>query len=556
MKATIERAQRTRRQKKTLLCASVLKTGAMVALLASASCMAFREAEDRILRNKNLIKQHNDGLQAELEENKDKSRQIVRYENAIWIGDTARAFRNSTRPLPSKILDQRQVTLVTALPVDLQTAAYKIKEVTGLKVYVEQERTQAASIAVSPPSHKILYDGDLRGLLNAVAHAFDAHWIYDGGEDTITFTRFITKTFDFYAPPNTISTSAAVSSGGGGGGGDGAAADGGDGGGGGGGSASISFDQSASLNEWEDIQAAIQNLLPANSNISLSPSIGKITVTTTPAVMRKVAAIIKERNDYFTEQIHLGVQIIEFTLNSEDNYGLNLENLNAAEIIMKIFDLSGIGLTSFSLATGALIEGGTAANTITYQGSGQGTDAGGTRDSFISALSTYGNVGILTTADTRTRNGKPTPIQSTQTRAYLASVQTTVQGDQAGTQVTNYTPGEVTTGIFMTLRPRILDRERVQVDISLNIDTFLSIESFGTGENAVQQPETATQSFMQETIIPNGHTFIMAGFERKTDRTDRRGTGHPDNIILGGQRFGRTERSMVIILVTPTIIKS
>ena len=525
---------------KSFFSKSLISVG--VLCIGLTGCLALNAADDTTERHKNIIRQKRDVLQQDLQAQ--KKREIVTYVDKIWLGDTPRPFTNSRRQLPIKILGEKQVTLVTALPVDLKEVSKKIHIISGIKVEVEGNSAPPLASALQQSRQKIRYDGDLEGLLNVVADSFNAHWIYNDVSDTIYFTQMVTRIFDFYAPPNMISVSSSVSSGGGGGEG----GEGGEGGGGGGGAGSISYSQSSSFDEWEDIQAAITNILPQNSRISLSKSTGKITITTSPRVMERVAEIIRKRNEYFTKQIHLGVQVLEFTVTGTDAFGVNLRNFNLGAFL-QVALRNTLGFDVFSLATGNLGLPDNA-NSFTY------TPRGGAANSsaVISALSTYGKVSILTTADTRTRNGKPTPIQSTSTRGFLESVQTTTADD--GTQTTNFTPGSITTGFFMNVRPRVLDRERVQVDMSVAINTLNRIVSFGSGDTAVQQPDTSTQSFTQETIIPNKSTLIISGFERASNEVDRGGSGHPDNFLLGGRRTADIRRSMIIILITPTIVKS
>ena len=525
---------------KSFFSKSLISVG--VLCIGLTGCLALNAADDTTERHKNIIRQKRDVLQQDLQAQ--KKREIVTYVDKIWLGDTPRPFTNSRRQLPIKILGEKQVTLVTALPVDLKEVSKKIHIISGIKVEVEGNSAPPLASALQQSRQKIRYDGDLQGLLNVVADSFNAHWVYNDVSDTIYFTQMVTRIFDFYAPPNMISVSSSVSSGGGGGEG----GEGGEGGGGGGGAGSISYSQSSSFDEWEDIQAAITNILPQNSRISLSKSTGKITITTSPRVMERVAEIIRKRNEYFTKQIHLGVQVLEFTVTGTDAFGVNLRNFNLGAFL-QVALRNTLGFDVFSLATGNLGLPDNA-NSFTY------TPRGGAANSsaVISALSTYGKVSILTTADTRTRNGKPTPIQSTSTRGFLESVQTTTADD--GTQTTNFTPGSITTGFFMNVRPRVLDRERVQVDMSVAINTLNRIVSFGSGDTAVQQPDTSTQSFTQETIIPNKSTLIISGFERASNEVDRGGSGHPDNFLLGGRRTADIRRSMIIILITPTIVKS
>ncbi len=517
--------------------------------LAMPACVATEYAEDTIEKHKDLTLLKRQELLEELDSY--KKRKISTYADRIWIGDAPRLLKNSTRPLPDSIRAARDFTLITAVPVDLTTITRKLSELTGISTVPELD---AATPQGQMVQASVRYaGGDLQGLLDEVAQSFSAHWLYREADKEIVFIQTITRIFDFYAPPNQVTTSNSISnSGGASGGGTDGGGTGDTGGTGstgtGSSSTSTSISQNATFNEWEDIERSLTNILPRNSRLSLSPSTGKITVTTTPRAMRQIAELIHARNAYFTEQIHLAVQVLEVGISGEDAYRLNFQNIDIGQFLASTLGASVRGLT-FNSIGGAFAQPNIG-STFTYNDAeNNGVNA------VITALSTFGRVSVLTTANTRTRNGKPTPIQSTVNTAYLARRSTTTDS-QTGTIMTEIIPGQVSSGFFMRVRPRILDRERIQIDLAVTIDTLNEIRPFGSGAEQVQQPETTSRSFTQETIVPNRSTLVISGFEQKRNSANRRGTGHHDNLLLGGNRDASTGRTVIIILVTPTLIKA
>ncbi len=491
---------------------------------ALISCAAIREADEKFARHQQSAIDYADQLAQEIAAY--QARRLTTVSDKIWIGGAPGAFAHSQKPLPESIRRHHDVSFTAPAPVSLAEAANMLADITGLAILPE-----AGSESVPPAPFR--YRGALPQLLDALAASFGIHWAYDENANSIYLTRFLTRVFEFYAPPGQIETAASVTSD--------SAEDSSEER-----NISSSFRQSITTNEWENIAGVIKSALPEDSAIHLSPATGTITITTTPRAMRHASNIIRERNLYFTRQIHLAVQVLEVIISSEDKYGLDLTSLNASDLVKKAFgsnlDLNGLQIINdnrFAAAAGIVYDNGTA-------------DTPSTLKSAFDALSTLGKVSIFTTINTRARNGRSTPVQSQRSRSYLAEVRTTT--NEHGI-TTDYIPDSFATGFFMNVRPRILAQEKIQLDMAISIDSLNELKSFGAAGTQIQQPDISTQSFTQETIIPNHATLVISGFEREENDGQKAGTFTPGFFGLGGAQEARNSRTMLVVLVTPTIIK-
>jgi type IVB pilus formation R64 PilN family outer membrane protein len=258
-----------------------------------------------------------------------------------------------------------------------------------------------------------------------------------------------------------------------------------------------------------------------------------------------------------SKQVALSVQVLSVTL---DDNGSMTNNIGV------LFRGSKFGA---ALGTGAQSNADPLAGVI---GNLSGTSPGfgwailngqlnGT-NSVVTALSQNGKVSVVTTASLTTVNGAPVPLQVVNRRGYLASVATTqLSGTSGGTapgSQSTLTPGEVTTGFNLQLVPRILKDGNLILQYGVAISELVGsqdgFETFTSSGNTIQLPNVNMRNFVQQSIVPNGATLVLAGFEQVRAADKRSGLGHPDFFQLGGSRSATNHREVIVILITPTLL--
>ncbi len=423
---------------------------------------------------------------------KKRARTLTRYVDEVWLGDRPKFFMRGQQNLPDKIKRQRGLVFVSAVDLDIRLIASRISEMTGIPVQVRGSHIRNIKLIKRA---RLNYRGSLIGLLNVVANSFEASWSYDVKSRSLMFTRLMTRAFNFYAPPDETAFATPVVKTG---------------------EAKPRF---LKAEAWRRIKRILTDVMPSGSRANISPEAGKITVTTTPPAMERVAQLIRVHNQYFTREVHLNVQVISFDL-KDDLGAANRRRLNLPTL------LKAAGLDSQKMPTDKSED-----KKKLSQIELMNVDIG----LIIAALRKIGKVSVLTITDTQTRDGKVTPISMTSQQAYLP------RPEEVSTNETN-APTTITTGFSMRVRPRILPRARVQLDMSMSLRVLDQIKSLGADNNRVQIPEISTNSWAQETIIPNRATLLVAGFEH------------------GGQKVGAARnqnalRALMIVLITPTIIE-
>lgn len=406
-----------------------------------------------------------------------------------------------------------------------------------------------------PPAHGaaspgrgayIVYrDGDLKGLLDMAAAHFGVSWKYIDG--AIEFHHVDTRTFQVNAVPGesalTANVGSSSSAGVEGTAGAGAAI-----GTGGQGGASVGATPSGNaqntavrsqLSVFASLEKSVGSMLSPHGNVVSSPATGTLTVTDTPAILARVEKFIERENRTLARQVLINVTVLAVSLTNEDNYGVNWDlvftELSRRYGIKNTFS-GGQDGTSFSASV---------LNTSSSKLAGSSM--------LINALSTQGRVRKETSASVAALNHQPVPVQVVRQTAYLKSSQTTISANVGSS--TSLTPGLVTSGFTMMVLPSVLDNGTVILQFSTDISTLRrlnTVSSTGaTGGSQIQTPEIDTRNFLQRVAMKSGQTLVVSGFEQLEGGTERQGVGTPSNFALGGGVAARSNKDVIVILVTP-----
>ena len=165
--------------------------------------------------------------------------------------------------------------------------------------------------------------------------------------------------------------------------------------------------------------------------ISSSASSGTVTVTANSSTMRKVERLINEQNNRFSQQITVNVKVLNIALSDQDKYATDINGLDLSNDFWNAgFNRSGaggVGDLAFTLLKPTSLAG---------------------VNGVIDALSTRGDVSVVTSSNATTLNNIPTPVQVANTKGYIKSI--TVESSDEGT-TTTVENDTVTTGFNMQL---------------------------------------------------------------------------------------------------------
>lgn len=256
---------------------------------------------------------------------------------------------------------------------------------------------------------------------------------------------------------------------------------------------------------------------------------------------------VVERLDVMPMQVHIEAQVVEVALNDELRYGVNWFIENGGQ--------QAFGLPSLSLRDNPSLP----RNWSTFGGNiiGTGSNPGAMWTLFkndaaaiISALDEVTDLRLLQTPSVFVRNNAEAEF-NVGSRIPVSSVSINpIAGSNNAISQVQY----LDTGIILKVRPRITQDGTVFLDIAQEVSSPLGDpDEFGN-------VRIDTRYLKTEAAVQTGETVMLAGLI--TDGTTRGSTGLPglSRIPVVGALFGqqrtRTERTEVVILLTPTIVRS
>jgi type IVB pilus formation R64 PilN family outer membrane protein len=463
------------------------------------------------------------------------------------------AVGGGARPINVGVPQQAASSVVANAPSDIQSAINQLSNAPGSTVAAGNSFTYLDSS--SPLEMKITYTGRLSGLLDLVGSHFNVGWKHTNGR--IVFSRVITRTFDL----PTLGASQELEFNLHGGSSSGSAS-GGSSAGGSGSQTTSQIDQKAAVkaafDPWKSIDNSLKQIIGNAGRYDVSPSTGTITVTASPAVMQRVGDYVETMRALLSKQVAMSVQVLNVSLSSEDKFDNNVSVLFRGSKLGGAVGNGGTVTSSdpLSAVTSQLGPSAPGMGWAILSGKFAGSNA------VVDALSQNGRVSVVTTASLTTVNGAPVPLQVVNRRGYLAQI--TVQ--QAATTTTagttgvfeQLTPGEVTTGFNMQLLPRILKDGNLSLGYSISVSELVGAQNgfdvFSSGGNQIQLPNVNMRNFVQQSIVPNGSTLVLAGFEQVRATENKTGMLNPDFFQLGGGRDAKNAREVIVILITPTLL--
>lgn len=380
---------------------------------------------------------------------------------------------------------------------------------------------------------KVSYQGTLSGFLDNISSYYGVSWRYDG--TAIIVSRYETRTFVIEAMSGSSTFSDGISGGGGG-------SSGGSGGGGGStiaGSLDSQSKMDGKIDSWAELQETVNTILAGVGTVKAAPSSGTVTVITTPEIMRSVAQFIEQENARSTRQVAVTIELFTLSLDDSENITTNVN------LIYKNLGYSQ-GIGGISALTPTAEAGNTfGVNIISPTSKWNGSRA------LIQALSSLGKVSRVARFPLTTLNNRPTTRRIGRDITYVAqrSTTTTSGTDSASETIT---PGTVGEGFQLQVTPRILGDGRIIVQMSLSVTDLIQLKEFGKGtDSEIQLPETANRIFVQQALLQNGDTLVLAGFDQDQQSATNTGMLNPFNILFGGTVAAADTRELLFLTVTP-----
>ncbi|MCL2473911.1 MAG: hypothetical protein FWF23_03285, partial [Alphaproteobacteria bacterium] len=460
------------------------------------------------------------------------------------------------------------VTLVSASPMSLEEITQAVSAQTGIPVRLNAARPAARPATPQPPlaggpqitppaaaaagasasEMPISYEGSLSGLLDRLSAFFSVSWRYDGS--SIVISRFDTRVFVMEAMPGTHEINDAMED-------EDAETSDSSSSASGASSTKNTLKQNSStkisLKYWEELDAVIKLIIGGNGQSLISPTMGTITVTTTPDLMQTVADYLNKENKRLGRQIAINVKTYVVRMTDGEDFGVQF-----SATLGKVVD--NMGRIATYASAGTPIPAGTAAGALSMAL----IDSSRVKASaIIEALSSIGNTAQIAEFTVTTMNNRPVARRVGTDTDYIRSVERDQTTSLTNSGVMSYTPviASVREGFSIQLTPRLMDDGRMLLQYSMGLTGLREMKQIDFQISAeeslpIQLPTTDRRIFIQQSMLRSGQTLVIGGVDIGNTVMNRDGVGTPNNFLLGGGLHGANEKFMMVIALTPQVMDS
>ena len=468
----------------------------------------------------------------------------------------------SVAPAVPSFLKQK-IVYHSAVSVPLNSVTSYVTDETGVPIDISalsNSSTLGLSLGGVYPKISVNYSGSLAGMLNVLSDDAGAFWKISDGK--IVFYRSVTKTFWLISLPHKSTDVSSVSSisgsggasGGGMGGGMGmsggmsGSGQGGFGGASGGSSENssmggISAENTYKTDSWAGIEKTAK-IIAGTARIAVDPTSGSITVTGSPAQVKRVQSWVKNLNTYYGQEVEVQMHVYNVQLSSEDNYGFS-----PSVIYKAVNGTTGFNVTSLSVPNVQGL-GNPAVFDIAKTNSTTTTPYNGTTAA-VNALSSLGHVVQVYAQTQVTTNGHPTVLQTGNSISYLYSVSNLATANVGSSST--LTPGVINTGLTTVVMPKIIGGA-IHLGVTLTNSNLVSITSASSNGSTIQTPDVNSTSIEQSVLLHPGDALLLTSLRGEKGSSTHNGTGSPLNPLLGGGFDAQTSKTLIAVVITAKVL--
>ncbi|HBA8910811.1 TPA: hypothetical protein J1240_004434 [Escherichia coli] len=380
----------------------------------------------------------------------------------------------------------------------------------------------------------INYTGPLSVFLNKIASHFDLSWQYIDGQ--ILISGYEARIFSISTLPNKVQTTNSITSSDSGSGSGSSSGSSGSGDGVGSTNQNITLD--ISYDFWKDLDSELKMLIGNDGEYYVSQSTSSVLVKTSPSMMKKVAEYLDNLNKKLERQVSVDVQVYSVSVDDSSKFSLTLNAL-----LKHNGGILGSVNSDFGSSSGTTLAGF------------WNNDGNQDNSALMSALESTGNVSTVTSSVVTTMSGQPVPVLVGNERTYVSEVGTTLNNN---TSTTSASTDTITSGFLMNLLPRIMDNGNILLQYNITLSSLVGAnDGFNNATvsgTIIQLPDVDKRSFIQSSMLKNGSTLVLAGYEQKRNEVSDQGVGTPGFKLLGGSRNGSKTRDIMVICITPRVI--
>lgn len=361
------------------------------------------------------------------------------------------------------------------------------------------------------------FDTSLKRALDSIASRFSIDWVYDRQANEVTFYRTRTETLQIDYP-GAVTGEIQVGS---------------------------NDDQDSVMSEeityqnsagsWSEIKRGLDTLLSPWGKAEISESTGAISITDTPDTLEAAKEYVSRLNETFSRQVYLEFRMVSVIMEDGNSFQASWDG-----VLNQILD--GDYAAGLTTGSGVMSSQGNTLNVIRNENQAQAA---------LQMLAEKANLSQVTSRSVTTMSNQPAPIRVVSDQTYVSGVNELQNtGSDAGV-TTEVETDTINTGFSATLLPRIQGSERLQLQISIELSSLVSLETIE--DSLIQVPELDRQTTVQRAWLKSGETLVMSGFSQNEDQLDLSGSGDAGFWGFGGGRSRQSNEQVLLIMVTPHV---
>ncbi|WP_286241178.1 hypothetical protein [Neptuniibacter halophilus] len=360
--------------------------------------------------------------------------------------------------------------------------------------------------------------GSAEQALNTIASAFNIHWKYTDSD--VTLYKLDTRTFRLDLQTKEIMNAKF----------EGATTTDTEGG------MSTSLTSEVQTASFESYQETIASMLSPYGSAHVLGNSGAVIVTDTPEKLDAVDRFLKVENRHLTSQVALDIEVVRVTSTDNEDIGVVWDSLLA--------DLGELAISGVSrrptLSNSPVNEISTNVNSGRLTGS----------KVILQALSSKARVQVMTRETRTVLNNIPAVLRDISIKEYPSETTQTVN---EGVTTFSTTKATIRPGFDMSLTPRILEDNRVILQLVTTMSRDLPFEDISSGDFTQRFAQLTQKEFKTSQVIKEGETAMLTGYINKNLSSTSEGTGRDDFWALGGGQASGKGKDLLVIFVTPYI---
>ncbi|MGM0413421.1 MAG: pilus (MSHA type) biogenesis protein MshL [Pseudomonadota bacterium] len=318
---------------------------------------------------------------------------------------------------------------------------------------------------------------------------------------------------------------------------------------------------------WVEVEEAVDSLIADDEDASatFSPQSGTVVVRAHSRVLREVEAFFQRLRDSLNRQVILEARILEVELSEGQQTGVNWSAVGSSSgREFQIGQTDGSGLEDQTVTLGDFAEG-----TLETTGLGGMFAAGfqaGDFSAFIEALSTQGDVQVLSSPRVSTVNNQKAIIKVGEDSFYVTDFSTerdtTTTTSSSNTRISDIELSPFFSGISLDVTPSIDSDGTITLHVQPSVsDVEGEVRSFSLGQDQdISIPIARSRTRRSDSIVRarDGEMVVIGGLiqdreEESTSRVPVLGSLP----LLGGlfrHQETTTTKSELVILIQPHVV--